>query len=207
MFSVNQLMHVFVSSDFKYFKVANMYLSQSPCNEILSSSTHMNVTTFPIYLITPFNGATMALLLTTGNIPYEMTLKTAEETLKVFQNLVSIQEAMRLAGDFANIFMYQELFNWFAKGMKEQANECKLLVDRTTNGAEEQSQTNHEPCSFIQEDTSVSTDMFADIDIPDLLGDIDLGLDEQDTECSYETIDDFLNSLCDSNIYADMDTL
>lgn len=204
MFPVAQQSHVLVSSDFKYFKVSANDCHRSPCKEIITSTTHVNVLTFPMHFITPLNGATMALILTTGNVPYEMTLKPFDETMKIYQNLVSFHDAMRIAGDVANIHMFQRLYAFYANTLDELRNEQMRVISCTpTTEPMNAEQSQHDPSVYIvNDDTPTSTEELSDAEIIELFN---LELEEQTTED--QNIDDFLDSLLNNNLLEDIDML
>lgn len=184
--------HVFVSTDFKYFKVADKYCSHSPCKEIVAMTQQFNVVSYPVHFITPVNGATMALALSIGNVPFEMTLKSSDETLKIFQNLVTYQEVTRIVGEISNILTFQQLYAFYASVFEEQRREIL------------QPEQNHHQdvmASYtVQEDTSASTETLTEAEILELF-DLDLKEDEDDSQ----SLDDFLESLCKTNVNNDMD--
>jgi hypothetical protein len=199
MLSVTQQPNVLVSSDFKYFKVSANDCCRSPCKEIVSSTTHVNVASLPLYFITPFNGATMALLLTTGNVPFEMTLKPLDETMKICQNLVSFHDAMRIVGDIVNMHMFQRLYVFYANTLEELRRE-PICVESQPIHTE---QSHHDPSVYIvEDDTPTSTEVLSDAEILDLFN---LDVEEQTTED--QSIDDFLDNLFDNNILEDIDML
>lgn len=199
MFPVPQQPNVLVSSDFKYFKVSADDCQRSPCKEILLSTTHVNVASLPLYFITPFNGATIALYLATGNIPFEMTLKPLDETMKICQNLVPFHDAMRIAGDIVNIHMFQRLYAFYANTFEELKRE-QMCVETQSIHTE---QNHHDPSVYIVEDnTKASTEVLSDAEILELFN---LDTEEQTTED--QSIDDFLDNLFVNNVMEDIDML
>lgn len=190
------LTHVFVSSDYKYFKVSDADCYRSPCQEIVASTLYVNVQSFPIHFLTPLTGAALALVLSTGNIPFEMSLKPLSETLRIIQNIMLYQDVMKFAGDISNITAYQMLYTFYAETLKEQRIEENMLptIQQHTN------EQNHNEVSSASEEVLTDAEMIE-------LFDLGVSVNENDTEPDYQDIDEFLESLCKNNIHTDLDML
>lgn len=186
--------HVFVSSDFKYFKVSHMNCLRSPCVEIIHLVSHVNVTSFPIYLITPLPGANIAVALATGNIPFEMTIKSLDETMKIFQRLQTYQEIMQSVSDVANAMVYQQLFCFYAQQTMAStpAPLVTTLVTTTTKESHTDDSVNEDVSVYIIDDDE---DNVVDKNNEDMMGVFEF----DENEGMNTNIDDFLEELCKNN--------
>jgi hypothetical protein len=182
--------HVFVSSDFKYFKVSHVDCLRSPCLEIIQLVSHVNVTSFPIYLITPLTGAAIAVAFATGSIPFEMTIKSLDETMKLFQNIQTYQDIMQSVSDVANALVYQQLFRFYAQQFSPAP-----LVSTTTKESHANDSVNEDVSVYIiddEDDNQVSKNK------EDMIGGFEF-YDVDENEGMDTDIDTFLEELCNNN--------
>ena len=136
MAEIAEIAYVFVSSDFKYFKISAQDCCRSPCIDISRFTSHMNIVSSPFYFITSLNGSTIALSLTVANIPFEFIIKSYDETLQIFQNVVVLEDALKIAENVTNIYLYQTLHAFYARVFEEKTREIVTL----TNKLQEQQQ-------------------------------------------------------------------
>ncbi len=189
------LSHVFVSSDFKYFKVSHKDCLRSPCIEIIHLVTHVNVALFPAHFITPLTSATLAVAFATGNIPFEMTIKPLDETMKIFQNLHTYQQVMQSVGEFANTLLYQQLYAFYAQSVI-QSTPAPTVTTITKESQVDDSVKEDVSVYIIDDDTAdISKNTCFDDDMLGIFGD-DEGMDTD--------IDAFLEELCNNNELFDL---
>lgn len=187
---------VFVSSDYKYFTVSLQDCARSPCTEIISQTSYLNMAVCPMHFITSTNGVTMALLLASGNVPFQMAIKPLEETLKIFQNLSNYADVMRIAGNIANLQTYQRLYDFYARTLEVHRLEMMKTLATTITSEDSNTQKDSSDAFLVLDETSKETaesdDPFADFTMLD----IDFGDD-----VDFQPIDKFLEDLANNNIH------
>ena len=189
--------HVFVSNDFKYFKVSPQDSCRSPCIDVSRFTTHMNIVSSPIYFITSLTGTQIALSLTVGNIPFEFSIKSHNETLQIFQNILQIDDVLKIAENATNIYMYQTLYAFYAKVFEERGMEIVTQIRQQAIQRQQQNQ-NDEVNKYLVESSSDNDDIL------DFL-DLDLALEDSSDDTNSEPIDKFIDELFNNNIHNTMD--
>lgn len=189
------MVHVFISNDLKYFKVSAQDCCRSPCIEISRFTTHMNIVSTPIYFITSLTSASIALSLTIGNIPFEFSIKSHNESLEILQNVASVEDVLRIAENVTNIYMYQTLYRVYARALEDKGREIATLTSELQRQQQQQNQddevNNYLVESSFDNDTGLD---FLDLDLGDL-----------SDYSNSEPIDKFIDDLFNNNIHNTMD--
>ena len=187
---------VFLSSDYKYFTVSLQDCMRSPCTDIISQTCYMNMAVYPMHFITSINGVTMALLLSSGNVPFQMAIKPMEETMKILQNLLSYVDVMRYAGNIANLQTYQRLYEFYARTLETHRLEMMHNLVSTIRSEDSNTQKDSNDAFLVLDDNSKDTAEYVDLLTDINMLDVNFGDD-----FDFQSIDEFLEDLANNNIH------
>jgi hypothetical protein len=193
------MVHVFVSNDLKYFKVSAQDCCRSPCIEISRFTTHMNIVSTPIYFITSLTSASIALSLTIGNIPFEFSIKSHNESLEILQNVASVEDVLRIAKNVTNIYMYQTLYGVYARALEDQGRQIATLTSELQQQRQQQQQQQNQDDEVNNYLVESSFDNDTGLDF------LDLDLGDLSDYSNSEPIDKFIDDLFNNNIHNTMD--
>lgn len=191
------MVHVFISNDLKYFKVSAQDCCRSPCIEISRFTTHMNIVSTPIYFITSLTSASIALSLTLGNIPFEFSIKSQNESLEILQNVASVENVLRIAENVTNIYMYQTLYRVYARALEDKGREIATLTSELQQQRLQQQQNQDDEVNNYLVESSFDNDTGLDF--------LDLDLGDLSDYSNSEPIDKFIDDLFNNNIHNTMD--